>query len=84
MNNKEKNTRLVTFKEAYNSKAGTAAGKPPIYKKGSTHAIHKDLVKKLQEKGAKIEVKPLDTEAMIRRIKARKAANLKKAEAKAI
>lgn len=81
MNNKEKNTRVVTFKEDYNSEAGKKANQPPIYRKGSVHAIHKDLVKKLQDKGAKVDVKPLDVEAMVRRIKAQRAERLKKLEA---
>lgn len=55
MNTKLKNTRIVTFKEDYTSKAGTT-----IYRKGETHAIHYLVVKSLQEKGAKMDVKPLD------------------------
>lgn len=78
MNNKEKNARLVTFKEEYRSKAGTL-----IYKKGTTHAIHHSVVANLQEKGAKMDVKKLDVDAGVRRLKQKRAENLKKAEAMA-
>ncbi len=76
MNNKEKNARVVTFKEEYKSKAGTV-----IYKKGSTHAIHHTLVGQLQEKGAKMDMKKLDVDAGVRRLKQKRSENLKKAEA---
>ena len=76
MNNKEKNTRIVTFKEDYKTKAGTL-----VYKKGSTHAIHKDLVGSLKEKGAKMDVQTFDPAAGIKRLKQKRAENLKKAEA---
>lgn len=78
MNNKEKNTRIVTFKEDYKSKAGSV-----IYKKGSTHAIHQKLVTSLQEKGAKMDVKKHDPEPGVKRLKAKRAENLRNAEAKA-
>lgn len=76
MNNKEKNTRVVTFKEDYVTKAGTV-----VYKKGSTHAIHKTLVKNLQEKGMKADVRALDVEAGVKRLKLKRAENLKKVAA---
>lgn len=75
MNNKEKNTRLVTFTEDYKSKAGTL-----IYKKGSTHAIHHALVADLKAKGAKMNVVKLDPEPAIKRLKQKRAENLRKAE----
>lgn len=79
MNNKLKNTRIVTFKEDYFSKAG--AGKEPIYKKGSTHAIHHALVDKLKEKGAKMEIKEVNEQAYIKRAKDQMAKNRKLAAA---
>jgi hypothetical protein len=77
MNNKFKNTRIVTFKEDYFSKAGVAKNEAPIYKKGSTHAIHYKLVDDLKEKGAKMEVKNFDEQAYIRRSKEQQAKNRK-------
>jgi len=47
-----------------------------IYRKGSTHAIHYSIVKKLEAKGVKMEVKKHDPEPIIRRLKAEKKANL--------
>lgn len=82
MNNKLKNTRVVTFKEDYYGKARLAekAAEPgrqvaPIYKKGTSHAIHHVTVKKLQDVGAKIEVKHFDEQAAIRKAQAVRAAN---------
>lgn len=71
---KYEDTRIVTFKEDFarqmKDKKGqllTVNGKPEgaalmrvFYKKDSTHAIHYKLVGKLQEQGAKVEVKELD------------------------
>lgn len=71
---KYEDTRIVTFKEDYarqmKDKKGqllTVTGKPEgapmmrvFYKKGSTHAIHHKLVKKLEGQGAKMDVKELD------------------------
>ena len=71
--NKEKETRIVTFKEDYASKVGKTKGEV-IYKKGTIHAIHFKTVQQLQEKGAKMDVKKYDKEAAEKRIKARKAA----------
>lgn len=78
MNNKEKNTRIVTFEEDYTSQAGTKSKEGPIYKKGSTHAIHASMVKKLEEKGAKMKVEKLDVDAGIKRIQKAKKANKEK------
>ena len=77
MNNKEKNARLVTFKEDYQSTPGKLNGEV-IYKKGTSHAIHKTLVKKLQDKGAKMDVKDIPVDAIVKRAKAARAENLKK------
>lgn len=80
MNNKEKNTRIVTFKEDYFSKAGIKEGAQPIYKKGSVHAIHHLVVKSLQAKGAKIDVKTHDPAPGIARLKKQRIQNLKNSE----
>lgn len=84
LTNKEKETRIVTFKEDYSSKAQKAvagiAEKPDvIYKKGSVHAIHQSLVKKLEANGAKMDVKKFDKEASEKRIKAARAKEKQKA-----
>jgi hypothetical protein len=79
LTNKEKETRIVTFKEDYSSTAAkseaTKAGKDVkpqvIYRNGSVHAIHYSLVKKLEAKGVKMDVKKFDKEASEKRIKAR-------------
>lgn len=78
MNNKEKNARVVKFKEDYFSKPGKEKGEV-IYRKGETHAIHKNLVAKLEKAGAKMEVKEVDVDAQVARLKKRRADNLKKA-----
>lgn len=69
MKNKINKTRLVTFNTDYSSTAGieTAARKSKelkkeikpevIYKGGSTHAIHVNVVAGLKEKGADMDVK---------------------------
>lgn len=80
MNNKEKNARIVTFKEDYASKAGKEKGEI-IYRKGSVHAIHKSIVAQLQAKGAKMDVKEVPVDAIVKRAKALRLDNLKKAEA---
>lgn len=75
MSNKITNTRICTFKEDYVSnaeKAGAAkSGRQPqpIYIKGSVHAIHKNTVAKLKEKGAKMDVREFDERAAILRAK---------------
>lgn len=77
MNNKEKNTRIVTFKEDYFSQAGLKEKTAPIYKKGSVHAIHHLTVKSLLAKGAKMDVKKHDPEPGIKRLKEQLKKNLK-------
>lgn len=68
---KYEDTRIVTFKEDYARQAKDKKGnimngpdgKPLMrvfYKKNSQHAIHYKLVEKLQEQGAKMDVKELD------------------------
>lgn len=79
MNNKEKQTRKVTFKEDYYSKAGKELGEAPIYRKSSVHAIHEGLVSQLQAKGAKMEVGKFDFEAIKKRHKKQLNENRKKA-----
>lgn len=87
MNNKEKNTRIVTFKEDYISQAalaGEKAGGPkaqPIYKKGSTHAIHHLTVKSLLAKGAKMDVRNHDPAPGVKRLQEQRKKNLKNSEA---
>lgn len=77
MNNKEKNARIVTFKEDYASKVSGQ----PIYRKGQVVAMHHTIAKQLQEKGAKIDVKSVDVEAGVKRLKQKRAENLKKVAA---
>jgi len=77
--NKERNARIVTFKEDYFSKAGAAEKANPIYKKGTKHAMHATLAAQLQAKGAKIDVAKYDPDPAVRRLKAQRADNLKKA-----
>lgn len=60
MSKKLDNVRIVTFKEDYNSKVGTAKGTDPVYRKGSKHAIHQRTVNQLREKGAKMDVQTYD------------------------
>ena len=55
MSRKKENTRIVTFEADYKLKNGKV-----VYKKGTTHAIHKSTVEKIKEKGAKCSVKTLD------------------------
>lgn len=79
MNNKEKNTRIVKFKEDYFSKAGIKEKSAPIYKKGSVHAIHHLTVKSLEAKGAQMDVKKHDPEPGIKRRKEELKKNLRNA-----
>lgn len=88
---KYEDTRIVTFKEDYgvpkldkDGKPVVVDGKPlmHIYYKKSTgpkdkHAIHKNVVKKLQEKGAKMEIETFDRKGYIRDQKDKKAKNEK-------
>lgn len=78
MSNKLKNTRVVTFKEDYTSKAGATTGGEPIARKGSVHAMHVNVAAMLKDKGAKIDIKEFDAEGAIKRAKARLAENRKK------
>lgn len=78
LTNKEKETRIVTFKQDYSSDAQKAIagkdGKPDIlFKNGSVHALHQSLVKKLTDKGVKMDVKKFDKEASEKRIKKARA-----------
>lgn len=82
INNKFKNTRVVKFKEDYFSgplkkQLEDQPGTEPIYKKGSTHYIHKDTVAKLEKKGAKMEVKEFDHAAYVNKSKKQLAKNKK-------
>ena len=54
MSTKTENTRIVTFESDYKLKKGKV-----VYKKGTTHAIHKSTVEKIKESGAKCSVKTL-------------------------
>lgn len=75
---KEKEVRIVTFKQDYSSDAQIAIAakngkdtKPEIlFKNGSVHALHQSLVNKLTFKGVKMDVKKFDKEASEKRIKA--------------
>ena len=60
MSNRLDNTRVVTFKEDYSGN-----GKKVIYPKGHETAIHKDLVERLEKKGAKMTVKEFDQKKKI-------------------
>lgn len=55
---KKKNARIVKFKADWPAK-----GKK-IYAKDSEHAIHADLVAKLEKRGAKMDVKKVDWETV--------------------
>lgn len=61
MSKKLDNVRVVTFTEDYSSKVSKA----PIYKKGSTHAIHQRTVALLKDKGAKMTVTRFDEKRAI-------------------
>lgn len=74
---KYEDTRIVTFKEDYGVQKLDKNGDPIIidgkpakiiyYKKGSQHAIHKNVVKKIEEKGGKIDVELFDRKAFVSR-----------------
>lgn len=56
MSKKFDKVRIVTFEEDYSSMvSGT-----PIYRKGTTHAIHERIVAKLKDKKVKMTVKNFD------------------------
>lgn len=61
MSKKMDNVRVVTFTEDYSSKKSSQ----PIYRKGSTHAIHQRTVAQLKDKGAKFTAKPFDEKRAI-------------------
>lgn len=74
---KYEDTRIVTFKEDYS--IPTKSGEPRVlYKKGSTHAIHKTIVKKLEGK-AKMTVEMLDFKKVEEKRKAEMGKNRKRA-----
>ena len=54
MGRKLDNVRIVTFKEDYNP-----SGKMVLYRKGETHAIHKDVLALFADK-VKADVKEFD------------------------
>lgn len=56
---KYEDTRIVTFKEDF-SRPKQSGGVKVYYKKNTTHAFHKKIVKMLADQGAKMEVKELD------------------------
>jgi len=70
-------TRIVTFKEDYTiqTKKMGADGKTPakparvLYAKGSTHAIHKNVVEQIKEKGAKMTIDGLDVRKAEEKVK---------------
>lgn len=78
LTNKEKETCIVTFKQDYSTNAQKAVAgltdKPEIlFKNGSVHALHQSLVKKLEAKNVKMDIKKFDKEASEKRIKAARA-----------
>lgn len=64
LSNKLKNTREVTFSEAFKTKKGTV-----IYAKDSTHFIHKDVVANLKKKGSKFSAKEYEAQKKIEQAK---------------
>lgn len=80
---KFEDVRIVTFKEDYGVPKVDKDGKPVmrdgkqdlvIYYKKSTgpkdkHAIHKNVVKKLQDNGAKMDVEEFDRKADVKKEK---------------
>lgn len=60
------NTRIVKIKEDFNLSKNQKENKPGrlLYKKGSEHAIHYKLLKKLDEKGLKYEILDVDFKAL--------------------
>lgn len=69
---------MVTFEEDYSSVPGKAKSEV-IYAKGSTHAIHQNIVAKLQAKNVKMKVKEFDHAAYIAKSKKQLAENRKAA-----
>lgn len=70
MNNKFKNTRVVTFDEDYKVKTADGKGKV-LHKKGDTIHVHKSTAETLSKNG-KVKVKEFDYEGEV--AKAKKAA----------
>jgi len=60
MSKKLDNVRIVTFEEDYTTNARIEAKQPPIYRKGSKHAIHQVTIAQIKEKGAKMKVATYD------------------------
>jgi hypothetical protein len=74
---KYEDARIVTFKEDY-SRPTKNGGTRVYYKKNSTHAIHKNLVKLLEDKGAKMKVEELDMKKVYAERKKKLASNKKR------
>jgi hypothetical protein len=66
MSAKMDNVRVVTFKERYLSKSGKV-----LFEKGRTIAMHQRTVRKLEARGAKVDVKPFDEKKERAKLKAR-------------
>lgn len=79
---KYEDTRIVTFKEDYgvnkldkNDQPILVDGKPVkiiYYKKDSVHAIHFNVVAKLEKNGAKMKVEHFDRKGYVEREKAKR------------
>lgn len=67
---KYENTRIVTFQEDYFVKT-RSGGTKLLHKKGSRHAMHKGIVKILQENKAKIKVEDFDPKPLEAKLKKR-------------
>lgn len=67
---KYENTRIVTFQEDYFVKT-RSGGQKLLHKKGSRHAMHKGIVKILQENKAKIKVEDFDPKPLEAKLKKR-------------
>lgn len=79
------NTREVVFKEDYaptteRQKQKGIKGKV-IYKKGSKHYIHKNVVEKITARGAKIEGKEIDP-SWVKKVEEKAKETLRKNKAK--
>ena len=86
---KFEDTRIVIFKEDYGVPKVDRDGKPIVidgkaekiiyYKKDSVHAIHFNVVKKLEDNGAKIKVELFDRKGYIAKEKAKRQSRDKSA-----
>jgi len=65
---KQRDARIVKFQQDYNP----GGKKTPVYAKGSSHAIHTDLVAKLKERGAKFTEEKPDWNALHAKAKTEK------------